>query len=256
MPSVQGTVEDMGTALSPSAVIEQLVRDPRLPSGDGERFALYGVMGQPFASGHYLALRDTPAASIGPSFRSVWHRDPDGRWTFFSTAVPELGCSRYWGNGSRSEVAESIDITWTGPAELRVRMGGRLDWTMRLGESLATGLLSKVGTALPGGAWRNDLVLGAMGPIVGPFLHAGRVRLHGHTPNGQHFRAAPKQIWPVTASTAVLDGAHLGGPSPVADQAHLGDLWLPQQGMFFAGSAEFETLDPAQHTVIGAPAHG
>jgi hypothetical protein len=39
-----------------------------------ERFAGYGVMGLPFRSGHYLALRHFPASSIGPGFRAVWHR--------------------------------------------------------------------------------------------------------------------------------------------------------------------------------------
>jgi hypothetical protein len=221
-------------------VVAQLVADPRLPSGTAERFALYGVMGLPFASGHVLALRDAPVGSIGPAFRSVWHRDPVGAWTIFSTVEPDLGCPRYWGAGNRSEVVPGIDVAWIGPQALRVRMGDRLDWRLDLGESVATGLLSRVGRALPAAAWSNDAMLGLMGPVVGPALHAGRVRLQGLTPNGQHFKAAPTEVWPVTASHAVLDGTDLGAPGPVENQARLGDLWIPQQGLFFVGSVQFE----------------
>ena len=55
----------------------QLQAHPRLPDGDDERFTGYGVMGMPFASGHYLALRDMVASSVGPAYRAIWHRDPD-----------------------------------------------------------------------------------------------------------------------------------------------------------------------------------
>lgn len=241
-PRAARHADGMNATQAPADIIAKLIADPRLPSGPDERFALYGVMGLPFASGHVLALRDAPAASIGPAFRSVWHRDPQGAWTFFSTVQPELGCPRYWGAGSRSEVVPAIDLTWTGPQAVRVRMGDRLDWRLELGQSVTSGFLSLVGGALPDAAWRSDAVLGAMGPVVGPLMRAGKVRLQGRTPNGQHFRAAPTQIWPVTASRAVLDGADLGEPGPVDGQARLGDLWLPQQGFFFAGTARFSGL--------------
>ena len=38
-----------------------------LPSGDDERVVGFGVMGMPFAGGHYLAFRDFPATSFSPS---------------------------------------------------------------------------------------------------------------------------------------------------------------------------------------------
>lgn len=44
----------------------------QLPPGDEERFAGYGVMGLPFASGHVLAMRRFPSSSIGPAYTSVW----------------------------------------------------------------------------------------------------------------------------------------------------------------------------------------
>ena len=38
-----------------------------LPSGDDERVVGFGVIGMPFAGGHYLAFRDFPATSFSPS---------------------------------------------------------------------------------------------------------------------------------------------------------------------------------------------
>jgi hypothetical protein len=38
-----------------------------VPSGDDERVVGFGVMGLPFANGHYLAFRDFPATSFSPS---------------------------------------------------------------------------------------------------------------------------------------------------------------------------------------------
>ena len=45
-----------------------------LPRGDGERYAGYAIMGLPFRSGHVLAMRRSPASSIGPAYTSIWHR--------------------------------------------------------------------------------------------------------------------------------------------------------------------------------------
>src|SRR6478672_392008 len=67
------------------------------PSDPAEHFFGYTVMGVPFASGHYLAFRHFPASSIGPGYRAVWMREPDGVWTIFADAPPEVSCMRYFG---------------------------------------------------------------------------------------------------------------------------------------------------------------
>jgi hypothetical protein len=64
---------------APRDVAAASIGTPALPGDAEERFAGYGVMGLPFRSGHYLALRHFPATSIGPGFRAVWHRDPQRR---------------------------------------------------------------------------------------------------------------------------------------------------------------------------------
>ena len=72
-------------------------------------------MGLPFTSGHILALRRFPASSVGPPFRSVWHRDPSGRWTFFQDVPSVQGCARYFGAAVAEVVAATIEIAWDGP---------------------------------------------------------------------------------------------------------------------------------------------
>ena len=72
------------------STIEALERDAPLLDGAGDRFSGYAIIGLPFQSGHVLALRRFSASSIGPGYTSVWHRDPAGFWTFYSTVTPDL----------------------------------------------------------------------------------------------------------------------------------------------------------------------
>jgi hypothetical protein len=90
--------------MNPREIVRQIENNPALPAGEGDRFAGYAVMGLPFRSGHVLALRKFPASSIGPGYTSVWHRDPDGIWAFYSTVNQDLGCSRYFGR----EIAQNV----------------------------------------------------------------------------------------------------------------------------------------------------
>jgi len=83
-------------------------------------------------------------------------------------------------------------------------------------------------------------------------LRSGRIRLAGASPNRQHFRAAPVWVWRVAESHALLDGVDLGTPQRLPQQIRMGDFWLPQRGMFYAGNSEFEVLDPARHIVTSA----
>ncbi len=78
-------------------MIAPLERDAPLPDGPGDRFSGYAISGLPFRSGHVLALRRFPVSSIGSGYTAVWHRDPSGCWTFYSTVPPEVSCARYFG---------------------------------------------------------------------------------------------------------------------------------------------------------------
>jgi hypothetical protein len=209
--------------------------NPRHPAGE-DRFAGYGVMGLPFRSGHVLGLRRFPESSVGPGYRSVWHRDPDGRWTFYQDQPAELACTRYFGSAVDDVREGPIHIDWAGPRTVRVTAGdGDLDWTVTVAATPVTRLFSTLGSALPNRAWRSRPLLEVMSRLAGTALGAGRVRLTGLAPDGQRFVANPLRLWVVTDSTATVRGVHLGEPGPIPAQAFLRDFAIPQRGLFVVG---------------------
>jgi hypothetical protein len=143
----------------PRELVCELEASPRLPSGLEERFAGYGVMGLPFRSGHLLAMRRFPASSVGPGYRSVWHRDPRGRWTFFQDVAPDAACTRYFGAAVDEIVDATIDIDWSAGSEFSITVlggGHRLDWRVTLTSSIATRLMNAIGSGLPQKWWRSE----------------------------------------------------------------------------------------------------
>ncbi len=234
---------------SPRELVALLEAEPALPPGSDERFNGYGVMGLPFRSGHVLGLRRFPATSVGRGYTSVWHRAPDGRWTFYADAAPRQSCARYFGELASAAVDAEIRIAWDGPLHLHVVAPGiPLDWDISLAPTAATRLMSAVGRLLPDAAWHSAPVLTFMGVMAGPLLGVGRVGLSGKVPNRQRFIANPRLVWRVSQSRAVLAGEGLGVPGPVRPQAHLEDFWIPQRGMFSMGQVYFEPFDPARHS--------
>ncbi|NDZ93058.1 hypothetical protein G3I13_15875 [Streptomyces sp. SID6673] len=237
---------------TPHAAVTALRARPELPGGADERFAGYGIMGMPFASGHYLALREMVASSLGPPYRTIWHRDPQGRWTIHTTTDPEASCPRYFGAAADVRRVRSIDIAWTGESDVEVTLGDVLHWRLGLASSPATRILTAMGAMMPLRAMTSPSVLTAMGPMAGAVLGAGRMRLCGRTPNGPRFRATPLQVWRVATAEASHRGQDLGAPGPLDVQAALGDFWLPQRGLFFVGQASFTSPNPSADDVIAA----
>lgn len=240
--------------LSPRDAATAIEHDPVLPDGDEERAAGYGVIGLPFASGHYLAFRDFVASSFGPAYRSVWHRDPAGDWTVYSTTPPDQSCPRFISSAlAHAPVTTPIDVTWLGDAHVRIYIDDVLDWTLHMVSTPATRLMTTMSQRMPAAAWTNRVILAAMGRMAGPMLSAGRMRLSGDMPNGQDFRAAPKRIWSIEASSATVRGRDAGAIGPLATQDRIGGFWLPQRGIFFAdGVGRFESFDPTRHIAVGA----
>jgi hypothetical protein len=227
----------------PRELVAEIEAHPDLPDGSGERFAGYGVMGLPFVSGHILAVRRLPASSVGPGYRSVWHRDPDGRWTFFQDVPSICGCPRYFGAAIAEVATATIDIAWDGPRQFSVTAtdgNRRLDWRVTLTSSAITRVWNAVSSLLPEAVWRHRLFLAGMGMAAGPMLRAGKVRLTGRAPNGQQFEVNPRLIWLVADSEATLDGVDLGAIGPSPTPGRMADFWLPQRGMFAIGRAFFQ----------------
>jgi hypothetical protein len=106
--------------MSARDTVETIERDAPLLDGTGDRFSGYSIIALPFQSGHVLALRRFSALSIGPGYTSVWHRDPSGFRTFYSTVTPDLSCPRYFGGRVERNVVTAIDITWVDSMRFRV----------------------------------------------------------------------------------------------------------------------------------------
>lgn len=228
------------TIREPRDLAGSIERHPSLPDGAEERFSGYGVMGLPFASGHILAFRRFPASSVGPGYTSVWHRAPSGRWTFYSDVAPELACARFFGAAVDRAVVDDVALRWTGPRSFTVTVGrARLTWDVHLAPTPRSRLLNALAGALPEPLWRDPRALGGLGAAAGRALGLGRLCLTGAAPNGQRFRATPRLVWPVDASTALLDGETLGPLDPAARQTRLGDFWIPRRGVFVIGQAFF-----------------
>ncbi|MGN7150351.1 hypothetical protein ACTHQ6_15310 [Arthrobacter sp. SAFR-179] len=205
-----------------------------LPQDPAEHFAGYAVLGLPFTSGHYLAFRDFPVSSVGPGYRSVWHRTPGGEWTIYANTAPEFSCARYFGAAVHHTVETDVDIQWSGPSTALITVPGVIDWRLQLGTSAATSMLTAMAVRMPESLWRSEPVLHAMGAFAGPLLNAGKMKVSGMVPNGQTFQAQPRQLWMVTDSQATILGEDAGRPGALEVQDHLADFWLPQRGLFGA----------------------
>jgi len=237
---------------TPADAASTVLQNPRLPAGDDERFTGFGVLGLPFASGHYLALRCIPSASFAPGYRSVWHRDPAGVWTFYATTPGEQSCSRYFSSATPSDAVQcAIDVAWVTPWSLYVQIPGLLEWHLDIGATASTRLMSQIAQRLPAAAWTNRLALGFMGRAVGPAVGAGQIRLLGAAPNGQRFMIAPTRFWAVTRSRAVLRSEGLGPVGPLRPQARLADFRAPQRGFFVVVGGHLENFDPSRHHAVG-----
>jgi hypothetical protein len=232
---------------SPAEFAHTLEDRPVLPPGDCERVSGYGVMGLPFTSGHVLGLRRWTASSVGDRFTSIWHRDPNGHWTFYESISCDIACTRYFGADVERVETGPIDLDWEAPTRLRIRTGdGTVDWTVELLATARTKLVSTLSSTVPMAAWRSETMLRAIGAVAGNFLHLGKVQLTGTTSNLQHFDANPLRIWYVSSSHATVDGEDLGPTGPLAEQAHMADFYFPQRGMFAVGRVFISPLKASQ----------
>jgi len=144
IPGVRGKRRD------PRSVIRQVEAAKWLPDTELERFHGWGVMGLPFASGHLLGLRRWPASSIGPPYTSLWHRAPDGLWTFWSTAEARVSCNRYAGELITRTVQSPIVVSWPGDWTLSVEVEEpSLYWELVLAEPPMARVLNAVAAGLP-----------------------------------------------------------------------------------------------------------
>ena len=238
----------MTKQLTPQDTVAAVMANPMLPPGDDERFVGFGIMGLPFANGHYLAMRQFPATTFAPPYISVWHRDPSCNWTFYATTPGQQSCARYFSSATLNDAVQcEIDVSWTGPWSVRVDIPDMLHLSVDLEATRATRVMNRIGGRLSESAWNDPRMLRRMDRVANRTLGVGDVRLTGRAPNGQCYAMAPKQMWLVADARAQVQGRDLGTAGPLLRQARLGDFRMPQRGIAMVGSGHFETFDPARH---------
>jgi hypothetical protein len=205
--------------------------DSRQPLQPGDRFTGWAVPGITFSSGHVLALRCFTASSIGPGYRSVWHRDPDGYWTFYTSVPPAQSCARYFGRDVARTVVAPIDATWVDAWSLVVSVAGALTWRIELSATAMTRASSRLFPHLPRSVWQSPQLLRTLGWLAGHLLGSGPVVLGGRTPNGHWFTAVPRRVWMVRGSRAQVAGVDVGTPAPQDVPARLADVVVPRRGI-------------------------
>ncbi|WP_327099586.1 hypothetical protein OIE68_12765 [Nocardia vinacea] len=206
----------------------------------------WGVFGLPFDSGHILALRVFPENDFGP-YKTVWHRDPDGRWSIFVDGDRlENACPRYYGPACAYTGFATIRVAWTGPASLRVTVDEpALDWTLTAHETPALHMVNAVGRHLPLATWRSRSLVRAR-EMIAAALGLGHLSMAGVMPSGHVGILMPQQMYLITQSTAVLDDRDLGHPARLDMNPVIGDVALPARGVVAVGQAMWQALAPTE----------
>jgi hypothetical protein len=207
----------------------------------GARFRGYGVLGLPFTLGDVLAFRRFDSSSVGPVYNAVWHRDPHGLWTIYTDVPPMHGCARYFAVGRTRARRTEILLEWTDRDRAAISIPEhQLDWAIRLGQSARSRALNGATGLIPGRLLSSRPLLDVLAPVTARLLSAGPLRYTGATPAGQQFRLVPFHTSLVTASAAVVGGRDLGPIGPLEHPAHLGDLAMPDRGLFVRGEWRIE----------------
>jgi hypothetical protein len=236
-------------AMTPRAQIDAIEYDAVMSGEAGDVFSGWGILGVPFLSGHVLALRRYVVSSLGPAYTSIWHRDPAGRWTFYSTVAPDCSCARYYGARIDRNVVGSIDLAWTTPWTLHARVGSSLAWHVTLRSSSMSRLFNGMTGRLPARVFRVPVVRRSVGLAADAAFGTGRIRRTGRTPNGHRFDMHHRKFWPIDTTAAYVFGDDVGAPGPLAAPAALEDMRLPQRGVFAITSVRFERPAPGTAAV-------
>lgn len=208
----------------------------------------YAVMVLPFSSGHLLGLRVFPETDFGP-YTSVWHRPPGGGWSIYNDGPSlETTCPRWWGPCLEQAALTEIEVTWTGPRELRVEMDDPpLVWTMTMSAPPLLRLMNAMSDALPLWTWRPAPLLRLREWMAQRFVGMGQLRFAFVTPAGQEATIMPERIFGIPASQARLDGTDLGRPTRLDSNPTIGGVPLPTRATFVIGQAHGRIVDPEEH---------
>ena len=222
---------------TPAEVAAGLERGQPLPGGPGERYLGYGILGVAFASGDLLALRRFPVASSGCGYTALWHRSPDGAWTFYTDATCDQGCTSHFAPALDRLAVAPIRLEWTDPWTLSIGVnGGReIAWTVSVASSWRTRLLTALAAAAPAALWAGPRGLALVAAVMRGLLGTGRLRLAGRLPSGARYLSNPRRVWAIDASRASIRGADLGTMTRLRHPVALGDFAIPRCGLLASG---------------------
>jgi hypothetical protein len=207
----------------------------------------WGVFALPFESGDVLALRVFPQNDFGP-YSAVWHRDRVGKWSIFVDGDRlDTACPRYFGPACTRTGFAEIDVRWTGPNSLLVRMSEpALEWTMTAHTTLALTFLNTISKRLPRSSWRPRALVTARERVASR-LGMGDIQLNGMMPSGHTAWLRPEQMFFIDESQASLDGTDLGSPIRLSSNPTIGDFRLPSRGVLVKGGAVWNVLDRTEY---------
>ena len=220
----------------------------RSPWAGHEYVRGYSVMNAPFSSGDLLGLRVWSQTDFGP-YVSVWHRSPDGEWSIYSDGRSlETTCARYWNPALSHASLTDIDVTWTGPNELRVEMDAPdLVWTMTMTAPLYLEALNAVSSRLPLWTWKPRLLTRGREWLAKHVLGMGDLDFTFTMPSGQQTVIMPEEVFFIDDADAELDGRSLGDQVRLETNPTVGGIPLPTRPTFVIGQAHMRTTDPEEY---------
>jgi hypothetical protein len=208
----------------------------------------YGVLSLPFDSGHLLGLRAFPQNDFAP-FVSLWHRPPGAGWAIYVDGPSlDTACPRYWGPATERTALADIELEWTGPCELHVRMDEpRLEWRMQLGASPVLRALNAVESVLPLWTWRLAALRGVREWIARHYLGYGDIDLAFATASGHETVLLARENYRIEEATARLEGESLGAPTTLQEPPTIGGVALPRAPSFAFGQVQAAIQDPEEY---------
>ena len=179
---------------------------------------------------------------------TVWHRDPDGRWTiYFDAPRPDIACPRYYAPACERVAQASITVDWTSSSTLRVTVEEpRLEWTVSPRESWMLRQLNGIGAAMPLWTWRRKSLLRARESLARA-LGMGQLQLAGVMPSGHEGILMPQRMYYIDESSAVLGDGDLGRPVRLSVNPEIGGVPLPARGVLAIGQAMWKITDRAEY---------
>ncbi|MGD8625409.1 MAG: hypothetical protein PVJ34_12785 [Anaerolineae bacterium] len=213
-----------------------------------EHYRGYAVMILPFSSGHLLGLRVFPENDFAP-YKSVWHRTPGEAWSIYNDGPSlETTCPRWWGPALEHAELTPIELTWTGPNELRVEMEApSLVWTMSMTAPPLLRLLNAASAILPPAAWKLALQRRIGEWMARQLLSMGDIPFAFATPSEQDAILIPRKIVFIDASEATWQGRDLGEPVQLPANPTIGGIPLPTRPTFVIGQAHARIKDPKEY---------